>query len=539
MAKETRPDFTYKWASSGTVVAPSSGKVSLGWVKEKPTQEYWNYLENRQDQGIAYLFQQGLPEWNNAIEYQAGSSFVSYLGKIYKCNQTGSNKTPSSEPAYWSVVTNGINVKEYGAVGNNVIDDSLAFTNAIAAASSVGGLVIVPTDNDEVYRVNITILKSGITLRGTNRARENGSSIVGLRPYTNGLPTITIGDDGATSTVSGVTVENLCIDGGSSGEKGVLITGSVSHVHFNDIYMQHFTNYQISIDPAAGKAVSYIYFNGLSLSSSKSGSTMFRVDAGKGTSATYASAIFIDNYDFRSPATGTVIYNKEGTISMSNGWVQCNDDGAGTSAVGIKLVKDAVSPIKTPAIVFNGVSIDSTSSAHVLIDIEDPEFVGGTAAVVSKYLRGTYTCDGKVRDYADVDLDIIRQGYHHHYRPVSYAGTLLGEVSLGSIDDPTTAQATMSAAGGLLVLDTTAGLNLNTGGSIQVAGTNVLGTRITGWGAPTGSNSRATFATYTAPTISVIYNHSEVQAMADHIQVLSQRLAALITDNRIHGIIGD
>lgn len=540
MSKESRPDFTYKWASAGTVVTPSTGKVSLGWIKEKPTQEYWNYIENRQDQGLAYLYQQGLPEWDSTIQYQSGSSFVSYLGKLYKAIQTGINKTPSSEPAYWAAVTNGINVKDYGAVGNNSVDDSLAFTNAIAAASTTGGLVIIPTDNGEVYRVNITILKNGITLRGTNRARENGDSTLGLRPYTAGVPVITIGDDGATSTVSGVTIENLCIDGSSTGEKGVLITGDVSHIHFNDMYFLNFTNYQINIDPVAGKAVSYIYFNGLSLNSSKIGSTMFRVDGGKGTSATYASAIFVNNFDFRSPATGTVVYNKEAMLSFSNGWIQCNNDGAGTSAIGLKLVTDPTTPIRAPSCTMNSVSIDSTLSSHVLIDIEDSSFVGGTYAVISKFVRGDFSCDGKIRDYADVDLDIARVGYHHHHRPSIYDSTVVGPVSFATTADPTTAQASiLGGTSGILSIDSTSGLDVATGGAYRMAGVRLLGPRITGWGAPTGTTSKSTFATYTAPTISASYTRAEVQAIADHVQVVSRALGQLILDARSHGIIGD
>jgi hypothetical protein len=51
-----------------------------------------------------------------------------------------------------------------------------------------------------------------------------------------------------------------------------------------------------------------------------------------------------------------------------------------------------------------------------------------------------------------------------------------------------------------------------------------------GFSAATGTKSRATFATYTAPTVSAAYVRAELQAAVDHIQILSQRLAALIDD---------
>ena len=103
MAKETRPDYTYKWASSGTVSVVSNAKVQSGWTIERPTVGMWNFVENRQDQAIAYLMQQGIAEWNSGIEYQSGSSFVSYGGNIYISIQTGTNKQPDTQTAYWKL----------------------------------------------------------------------------------------------------------------------------------------------------------------------------------------------------------------------------------------------------------------------------------------------------------------------------------------------------------------------------------------------------------------------------------------------------
>ena len=55
------------------------------------------------------------------------------------------------------------------------------------------------------------------------------------------------------------------------------------------------------------------------------------------------------------------------------------------------------------------------------------------------------------------------------------------------------------------------------------------------YGAPTGTVSRATFATYTAPVISAIPTQAEVQAIADALQAVSRTLAALVTDLRANG----
>ncbi len=57
------------------------------------------------------------------------------------------------------------------------------------------------------------------------------------------------------------------------------------------------------------------------------------------------------------------------------------------------------------------------------------------------------------------------------------------------------------------------------------------------WTAPTGTASRATFASYAGQTISVLYTQAEVQAIDDHVKVLSQRLKALVDDLQANGAL--
>lgn len=51
-----------------------------------------------------------------------------------------------------------------------------------------------------------------------------------------------------------------------------------------------------------------------------------------------------------------------------------------------------------------------------------------------------------------------------------------------------------------------------------------------GWASATGTASRAGFATYAAPTISNPPTQAQVQAIAAHVQILSQHLKAAIDD---------
>lgn len=50
------------------------------------------------------------------------------------------------------------------------------------------------------------------------------------------------------------------------------------------------------------------------------------------------------------------------------------------------------------------------------------------------------------------------------------------------------------------------------------------------WSAATGTASRTTFATYTAPTISAAYVQAEVQALANALQDVSRAMKAVVDD---------
>lgn len=51
-----------------------------------------------------------------------------------------------------------------------------------------------------------------------------------------------------------------------------------------------------------------------------------------------------------------------------------------------------------------------------------------------------------------------------------------------------------------------------------------------GFGAPVGTLTRTGYTVFTAPAVSNPPTQAEVQAIANHVQVLSERLAAVITD---------
>lgn len=112
-----------------------------------------------------------------------------------------------------------------------------------------------------------------------------------------------------------------------------------------------------------------------------------------------------------------------------------------------------------------------------------------------------------------------------------------GNFAAGTITATLTGNVTGNLTGNVSGTTVTASGTV-TGAGLTVGVNAVVGSRKTGWTAPTGTLERTTFATYTAPTISAAYTQAEVQAIAAHVQILSRRLAALETDLISHGLVG-
>jgi hypothetical protein len=89
---------------------------------------------------------------------------------------------------------------------------------------------------------------------------------------------------------------------------------------------------------------------------------------------------------------------------------------------------------------------------------------------------------------------------------------------------------------GTSTLDVTGDVDIS--GNLERGGTQVVTARQTGWGAPTGTATRTTYATFAGQTISDPPTQTEVQNIDDHVVILSERLHALIDDLTTHGLIG-
>lgn len=93
------------WSNSGDRATPSDQKINQGWVPEIPPHQWFNYIDNKQDQAIAHINQMGIPQWDAVTEYQAGKSYVQgpTSGVVYRALQTHTNQNPEVSSGFWQV----------------------------------------------------------------------------------------------------------------------------------------------------------------------------------------------------------------------------------------------------------------------------------------------------------------------------------------------------------------------------------------------------------------------------------------------------
>jgi len=111
MAEINKPsDINKIWASAGDVLAPSDSKISTGWAVEIPPRQWFNYIDNKQDQAIAHINQHGIAVWDNTTEYQYSVSGTKSIcmgsdGTIYRAKQVSINQNPVTDTTdtYWEI----------------------------------------------------------------------------------------------------------------------------------------------------------------------------------------------------------------------------------------------------------------------------------------------------------------------------------------------------------------------------------------------------------------------------------------------------
>ena len=329
-----------------------------------------------------------------------------------------------------------VNVLDYGAVGNGTDNDTPAFDLAIAALPTGGGTVYIPAGY--TFAVNLVIVKSGVRLLGggvaSSQAAPTGNY---LKPFDPLLPCIKIGND--TVYVSGVTIENVHLNGNAVGTIGLFFSGGAYRCNWVNVHIQRFITNCVKYQGGATYACAFIKGVNISLSGSTGCDVVF-VDGAVGT---YTTANWITNFDKGSPATSGYALVVDSTfISLIGGWIQASDQQGihikSTTAVGYIRCSDVV--------------VDSDNSADILLEVDD------TTTLATNYVRGSITIDGKWKNGTPLTMDLGVSSYSYNLPMIT------NPVVTGSITFPD-----QSASG--FTSDTTASIS---GGSTAGARTLIL-----------------------------------------------------------------
>ena len=243
MAEITKPDLSLVWASAGDVLKPSDSKIQSGWAVEIPPRQWFNWLDNRQDQAIAHINQHGIPVWDDKTEYQAGKSYVQGSdGNIYRAVTTNTNVNPVGDNTNaWSAfnsVSTGTAV--FTANGSFTVPGGVTTIYVSASAGGAGGgggagyrSTGAPGGGgggagQSVFKQPLAVTPGqiiNITIGGAGAAGSAGSSGSGGSD----------GGNGGNTTLASNSTTILSLSGGVSG-KGGGKSGSVNAGGFGGNY---------------------------------------------------------------------------------------------------------------------------------------------------------------------------------------------------------------------------------------------------------------------------------------------------------------
>lgn len=151
---QIRPTTLPVWAEAGDKAQPSNSEINNGWPNSTipPSRQRFNWILNFLANGMRYLLQRGIAEWDSAESYPIGAK-VTYGALEYKSLTANTNKQPDTNPSDWDIwgftasnfsalkasngyqkLPSGVIVQwasgvDQGAAGNQTITLPVAFPN--------------------------------------------------------------------------------------------------------------------------------------------------------------------------------------------------------------------------------------------------------------------------------------------------------------------------------------------------------------------------------------------------------------------------
>ena len=184
---QAKPTLDTVWGSTGATTNPGATKMNLGWTSEIPTHQVQNFWQQRSDEMLTHLNEQGIAEWDAATTYPLDAWAKGSDGEVYRALQVATAQDPISAPTYWTTNITAAGAQSLADPGYVTFAGGLImqWTSVSAAIDTTGIPVVFP----------ITFPTAAFSVTGTAE-----DPIVG-----------TVGEEGVTAynpTVSGCTVDN-------------------------------------------------------------------------------------------------------------------------------------------------------------------------------------------------------------------------------------------------------------------------------------------------------------------------------------------
>ncbi len=95
-------------AASGDITDPGNSFVAAGWLSSTtpPARQYWNWALNYPSEGVRYLMQRGVVDWDTLETYAVGAVVRYTDGNLYQSlSASNIGNIPASGSAYWGPLT--------------------------------------------------------------------------------------------------------------------------------------------------------------------------------------------------------------------------------------------------------------------------------------------------------------------------------------------------------------------------------------------------------------------------------------------------
>ena len=161
---QVKPAIDTVWGSTGATTDPGTTKMNLGWTAEIPTHNVQNFWQQRVDEFLTHVNEQGIAVWDTVTTYPLDAWAKGSDGEVYVALQIATAQDPISAPAFWELLSEKINPAGSGSTGNNangyfkIADDGTISQWGVTTVSASSTAVTFPVAFTTLASISVTAI---------------------------------------------------------------------------------------------------------------------------------------------------------------------------------------------------------------------------------------------------------------------------------------------------------------------------------------------------------------------------------------------